>query len=122
MRISDWSSDVCSSDLATRRQVSYRRHAPRRQRRAAVDRKLPGRGSDLGAQRPGAHVMAANAEPQTGTRRDETPLYDRHSGLIMTWSRYPPGCIRSCMVADASLLPTNISLQQPQWVFSTGRL
>src|SRR3546814_8965133 len=72
MRISDWSSDVCSSDLCQRRTL---RAAAAQRRRAAL---LPGeprlahaaRHALVRGGRPGAHPRA-HALPPPGSRSEE---------------------------------------------------
>ena len=60
---------------ATRRSLPHRGHAPRRDRRAGADGRLPQRGADLGAERPRPHVL-----PQIAGRegRAEDPLRGPH--------------------------------------------
>src|SRR3546814_4429869 len=53
MRISDWSSDVCSSDLVERVVVARRRHPRRERARAALVKSVEGQIDDL------AHIAFA---------------------------------------------------------------
>ena len=66
-----------------RRQLRHRRDANRRQRRAHAGQRLPGRGTDLGAQRPRADVLPPAA--QFGRpRRLGHAQSDRHHGTLRT--------------------------------------
>src|SRR5216683_2026125 len=65
------------------RQLRHRRDAHRRQRRAHAGQRLPGRGTDLGAQRPRADVLPPAA--QFGQpRRIGHAQSDRHHGTLRT--------------------------------------
>src|SRR3546814_6615406 len=72
MRISDWSSDVCSSDLETRAGAERQRdhdalaHAAGELVRVLVEAPLGGRDADLLQQLEGAPARRLRAEPAVG--------------------------------------------------------
>src|SRR3546814_6420085 len=76
MRISNWSSDVCSSDLYLRHSAAKRRRAGRRGHAFAVDDDRAGKAVDRGA-------IGAEAHPTRGDLRvgkDPGDVVDRPRG------------------------------------------
>ena len=71
--------------------------------RAAADQGFPGRGADLGAQRPRAHVFPPDADRFAGPRRLDAALYDRSDRLQRARGDHAAGCLRSGVVPLDSL-------------------
>ena len=80
-----WSprGDYIAFTKITRRQLRHRRDANRRQRRAHAGERLPGRRTDLGAQRPRADVLPPAAQFGRPCRIGHAQS-DRHHGTLRT--------------------------------------
>jgi hypothetical protein len=68
--------------------VLHRRHAPGRQRRAHADQGVPGRGADLGAQRPRS-VLLSSGPGRRSRARELEAAHDRFDRLQRTRDRDP---------------------------------
>src|SRR3546814_18249453 len=111
MRISDWSSDVCSSDLAIGARVKARRPASRSrvelgdQVETVAAKQLP----DVGDDAPGApgravefetggariHAQQACLLSSRRHRADDVPRLTPREMAAQTGSRRPPGTVRT---------------------------
>ncbi len=78
---------------AGRRQIRHRRDEAGRQRRARADGRLPQRGADLRAQRPGDHVL-----PRSGWQRRAVALHHRHRRPQRAQRTDPELCFRPGLV------------------------
>src|SRR3546814_241942 len=117
MRISDWSSDVCSSDLLVIEEVVARRH-----HRAAVDRHQPAEGFglpdlDLLVRRLFfVHLFAFQRKRGAGAfhRFGEPAAIQRHDNLIKCGesreSASPKRSRKRCETLQSRLAPEDVSL------------
>src|SRR3546814_11317384 len=79
MRISDWSSDVCSSDLRRERGIALRKQAPRRKKRARAD------------DGPGDRVIALLLSNGAAKRPADDPAYHAHVSFPLSIRGSPCG-------------------------------
>src|SRR3546814_15752225 len=89
MRISDWSSDVCSSDLGGPSLVAVDAAGSRRCRRRRYDRQ--GQERRLAARQAGRHRQSGNEENrETGVKRSEERRVGKEcvSTCSFRWSPY----------------------------------
>src|SRR3546814_1747416 len=113
MRISDWSSDVCSSDLRspqgvhTGRLLPDRRSGARRSRRPSVFH-CPARRHD---QDQGRQCFASGSRGGTArTARCRTARSEEHTSELQSLMRISSAvfCLKKNKSNDQSLLPINI--------------
>ena len=89
------------------RRLRHRRHAAGRQRRAPAGQRLPGRGPDLGAQRPGADVLPPAA--QFGRAGGSVTLQrHRHNRAVRASGADADRCVGSGLVALDSAVAKNM--------------
>ena len=95
------------------RRLRHRRDAAGRQRRAPAGQRLPGRGPDLGAQRPGADVLQAAAQfgRPCGVRQLQC---NRHHRALRTSGADADRCVGSGMVTlDSAVAENMIRVDDP---------
>ena len=101
------------------RRLRHRHHAARRQRRAPAGQRLPGRGADLGAQRPGADVLppAAQLGRSCGVGQ---PQCNRRDRALRAAGSDADRCVGSGLVTLDSAVAKNMIREHDPSALSLG--